>query len=424
MSRSVIAFGWLLAVGLLVPIGAREKAEMGRVEITVVDNATGKPVPCRVHLKDANGKGLKADNLPFWNDHFVCRGEVALDLSPGKYTVEIEHGPEYSLATDSFTLAAGQTKKLGVELLRLVDMPAKGWWPGDTHVHRPVEDVELLMRAEELRIAPVITWWNKQNRWAKAAPPEEPLVRFDGNRFYHTMAGEDEREGGALLFFHLKRPLDITEATREFPSPLKFAEQARKHKGAWIEAEKPFWWDVPVWVAAGQVDSIGIANNHMCRDKMSETEAWGKPRVVERLQAPLGNGYWSQEIYYNLLNCGLRIPPSAGSASGVLPNPVGYNRVYVHVGKELTWNKWWEGLRAGRSFVTNGPLLRVKANGELPGHVFTAAAGKEVTVELKAELTTRDTIRFVEIVKDGEVEERVSVEDFARTGSLGTLAFK
>jgi hypothetical protein len=424
MSRRVIAFGWLLAVGFLVPSGAREKAEMGRVEINVVDNATGKPVPCRVHLKDANGKGLKAGNFPFWNDHFVCRGEVALDLSPGKYTVEIEHGPEYSLATDSFTLAAGQTKKLSVALRRLVDLPAKGWWPGDTHVHRPVEDVELLMRAEELHVAPVITWWNKRNRWAKEKLPEEPLVRFDGNRFYHTMAGEDEREGGALLFFHLKRPLDITAATREFPSPLTFAQEARQHKGVWIEAEKPFWWDVPVWVAAGQVDSLGVANNHMCRDRMYETEAWGKPRVVERYPAPRGNGYWTQDLYYRLLNCGLRIAPSAGSASGVLPNPVGYNRVYVHVGKELTWEKWWEGLRAGRSFVTNGPMLLVAANGEKPGQVFTAGPGEEVKVELKGELTTRDTIRFLEIIKDGEVGGCVSVDDFARTGSLGTLTFK
>jgi hypothetical protein len=125
-----------------------------------------------------------------------------------------------------------------------------------------------------------------------------------------------------------------------------------------------------------------------------------------------------------LLNCGLRIPPSAGSASGVLPNPVGYNRVYVHVGKELTWDKWWGGLRAGRSFVTNGPLLLVAANGELPGQVFTAGPRQAVEVELKGELTTRDTIRFLEIIKDGEVERRVSVEDFARTGSLGTLTFR
>jgi hypothetical protein len=424
MSRRVIAFGCLLVLGVLATSGARPTVEMGRVEITVVDQATGKPMPCRVHLKDAKGKGLKADKLPFWNDHFVCRGEVALNLSPGKYTIEIERGPEYSLSTDSFTLAAGQTKLLSAELQRLVDMPAKGWWPGDTHVHRPLEDVELLMRAQELHVAPVITWWNKRNLWAKEKLPDEPLVRFDGNRFYHMMAGEDEREGGALLYFHLNCPLAITDATREFPSPLNFAEEARKHKGVWIEAEKPFWWDVPVWVAAGQVDSIEVANNHMCRDKMYETEAWGKPRVVERYPAPRGNGYWTQDIYYRLLNCGLRIPPSAGSASGVLPNPVGYNRVYVHVGKELTWEKWWEGLRAGRSFVTNGPMLLVTANGELPGQVFTAGPRQAVKVELKGELTTRDTIRFLEIIKDGKVEQRVSVEDFARTGSLGTLTFK
>src|SRR6516162_1849280 len=106
MIRMVIAFGCLLAPGLLGTSGVRAKVEMGRVEITVVDRATGKPVPCRVHLKDAKGKGLKADGLPFWNDHFVCRGEVALDLSPRNYTVEIERGPEYSLYADSFTLAA------------------------------------------------------------------------------------------------------------------------------------------------------------------------------------------------------------------------------------------------------------------------------------------------------------------------------
>ena len=181
---------------------------------------------------------------------------------------------------------------------------------------------------------------------------------------------------------------------------------------------------MPAWVASGQVDSIGIANNHMCRDRMYRDEAWGKPRVVERLPAPHGNGYWTQEIYYHLLNCGLRIPPSAGSASGVLPNPVGYNRVYVHVGKELTWEKWWDGLRAGRSFVTNGPLLRVRANGELPGHVFTTPAGKEVEIELKAELTTRDKIRFIEIIKDGEVERKVPFEEFAKTGVLGRVGFK
>src|SRR5262249_28810420 len=196
---------------------------------------------------------------------------------------------------------------------------------------------------------------------------------------------------------------------------------ARRHPGAWIDVEKPFWWDVPVWVASGQVDSVGLANNHMCRDRMYENEAWGKPRLVERLPAPLGNGYWSQEIYYHLLNCGVRLPPSAGSASGVLPNPVGYNRVYVHVGKDFDHGQWWAGLRAGRWFVTNGPLLRVEANGKLPGHVFRAAEDEGVQVEVKARLTTRDPIRRLEIIKDGQVERAIPFEEWGKTGTLGKV---
>lgn len=395
-----------------------------RLSIEVVDQVGGKPIPCRVHVKDAAGKAQRADKLPFWNDHFVCPGTVSLDLPAGKYTVEVERGPEFEAHSESVTLMASAEKKLSVVLKRLVDLPADGWWPGELHVHRPVADIELLMRAENLHVAPVITWWNNRNEWAKRDLPIEPLIKFDGNRFYHVMAGEDEREGGALLYFHLTRPLAISGASREFPPPLKFVDEARKQKGAWIDIEKPFWWDVPSWVASGQVDSIGLANNHMCRDRMYESEAWGKPRIVERLPAPLGNGYWTQEIYYHLLNCGLRIPPSAGSASGVLPNPVGYNRVYVHVGKELTWEKWWEGLRAGQSFVTNGPLLRVKADGELPGHVFKVPAGKELKIELKCEFLGRDKVGFLEVIRDGQVDRKVAVVDVNRTGSLGELKLK
>ena len=396
----------------------------GAVEITIVDKATGQPVACRLHVKDAAGKPQRAARLPFWHDHFVCPGNVSLDLSTGQYTYECERGPEYTLRKGAFTVTDKQPASLHIELERLANLADEGWWSGELHVHRSLDDIKLLMTAEDLHVAPVITWWNRSNLWSQRKLPADLLVRFDSNRYSHVMAGEDEREGGALLYFHLPKPLTMTEANREYPSPLQFVAEARKQKGVWIDIEKPFWWDVPTWVASGQVDSIGLANNHMCRSQMSETEAWGKPRLVERLPAPLGNGYWSQEIYYHLLNCGLRLPPSAGSASGVLPNPVGYNRVYVHVEKRFDHDQWWEGLRAGRSFVTNGPLLRVEAEDKLPGHVFTAAEGKEVTVEVKACLTTRDPIRTLEIIQDGQVERAVPVGTWCKTGTLGAVTFK
>ena len=190
----------------------------------------------------------------------------------------------------------------------------------------------------------------------------------------------------------------------------------------WIDIEKPFWWDVPVWLANGEIDSIGLANNHMCRSSMMENEAWGKPRDAARLPPPRGNGLWSQEIYYHILNCGLRVPPSAGSASGVLPNPVGYDRVYVHVDGEMSYDKWWQGLKAGHSFVTNGPLLLVRANKQLPGHVFTAPEGGKVVVHLDARLISLDRVPALEIVKNGCVEQRVSPDSLA-AGKLATITF-
>ena len=134
-------------------------------------------------------------------------------------------------------------------------------------------------------------------------------MSLDDHRGYDVMGGEDEREGGALMYFGLKKPLPLPGGIKEFPeypSPMKFVALARAEAGAWIDLEKPFWWDAPVWLASGAIDSIGLANNHMCRDRMYESEAWGKPRDEQRLPAPRGDGFWTQEIYYHLLDCGLR----------------------------------------------------------------------------------------------------------------------
>jgi hypothetical protein len=305
----------------------------------------------------------------------------------------------------------------------VVDLSEEGWWSGELHVHRSLEDIELLMRAEDLHVAPVITWWNANSEWRSRALPADPLVQFDGNRFYHQMGGEDERAGGALLFFNLAQPLKISGAEREYPSPMKFLGQAHQ-EGAWVDIEKPFWYDAPVWLASGMADSIGIAHNHMQRDGVMSNEAWGRARDKKRFPDPKGNGLWTQEIYYNILNCGLRIPPSAGSASGVLPNPVGYDRMYVHLDGNLTYAKWWEAFKAGRVFVSNGPLLRCRANGQLPGHVFTSETGMALGLSLEASLDSRDPVSSVEIIQNGRVIRTFSDSSWKRTHSLGIVTFK
>jgi hypothetical protein len=316
----------------------------------------------------------------------------------------VERGPEYERRAAQIEVKSGEFQALRVKLKRVANLRAAGWYSGDLHVHRPLKEIELLMQAEDLDFAPVITWWNNRNLWKDKGIPADVVRQFNGHRIYTLMAGEDEREGGALLYFGLKLPLAIATNDREFPSPMQFVAEARKRDPkVWIDIEKPFWWDVPAWLASGEMNSIGIANNHMCRSQMYENEAWGKPRDEKRLPAPRGNGYWSQEIYYHLLNSGLRLPPSAGSASGVLPNPVGYNRVYVHLDEPFSIDAWFRGLSQGRCFVTNGPLLLVTANGLDPGAVFNLKSGERKAIEINVHLTSQDPIANIEIIQNGHV---------------------
>ena len=163
-----------------------------------VGDVGGNPLPCRIHLVDQHGNAQKVDGQPFWHDHFVCSGRVTASLAPGKYDYAIERGPEYLRKTGQVEITAGDDRKLNVTLERIANLRAAGWYSGDLHVHRPLAEIEQLMQAEDLDFAPVITWWNNRNMWKEKAIPEQVTRQFDGHRIYTVMAGEDEREGGAL----------------------------------------------------------------------------------------------------------------------------------------------------------------------------------------------------------------------------------
>lgn len=393
-----MVFSWPLAA-----------AEPSRVQFTVSDAATSDVVPCRIHLLNSDRKPVKPTelSLPYWKDHFACDGHAIVQIPAGTYVYEIERGPEYVSMKKSLTAEEGKTVRIEETLHRITDLAKEGWWSGETHVHRPLDDIQLLMRAEDLHVAVVMTWWNKQSIWQDNSLPKNPIRLFDNDRMFDIMGGEDERGGGAILLTGLKAPLPIADSKRESPPSVKWLNAA-KQAGAWVDAEKPFWWDFPVWLSTGRLDSVGLANNHMNRGGMyAGGEAWGKPRDRSEFPEPLGNGFWSQSIYYHTLNAGFRIPPSAGSASGVLPNPVGYNRMYAHLDGPLDWDGWWSSVRSGQVFVTNGPLLRLKANRKYSGHVFQSDDPIEVTID--GQIDSRDSISAIELVQDGRIERLASL---------------
>ncbi len=99
--------------------------------------------------------------------------------------------------------------------------------------------------------------------------------------------------------------------------------------------------------------------------------------------------------------------------------------MYVHCEGELTYDKWWEGVQAGRIVITNGPLIRPTVEGEMPGHVFQAGAGSELELEVGVTLSTRDRIAYLEVIKNGDLVEQMRLDDWAKNGGrLTPVVFK
>jgi hypothetical protein len=99
--------------------------------------------------------------------------------------------------------------------------------------------------------------------------------------------------------------------------------------------------------------------------------------------------------YYAFLNCGFPMPASSGTDWWIYD----HNRVYVQVEGGFSYESWIAGLRAGRTFVTNGPLLELTVNGRGPGAMLDATA----PLQVRARAVSRLPFDRLEIVQEGEV---------------------
>jgi hypothetical protein len=400
--------------------------------LVVVDQATDQPVPCRVHLINQHGRPHKPRDrrLPFWHDHFAIPGRVTLNLPRGNYTFELERGPEYRTRFGRFTIKNFADDSKRVSLQRCVDMGAEGWYSGDLDVRRSTDQIEAVMRADDLHVAPVVTWHvpaDDRNQGTVGTWPDgEPPFCFQPGWCWDPRAGLIERRAARLLVYGRSDPLVLSPAPSE-GSPLPAALIEARQKGPmWVNVASAASWDMPMLVARGLVDSITVADGRIGRTDMGEPNAALENAITRppdpRLY-PTDRGWarYNQDVYFKLLDGGLRLPPTAGSASGASENPVGYNRVYVHVGTTFSMRDWWENLRAGHVTVTNGPLLRPTVDGHLPGHVFQIDGKRSFEIGLT--LSTREPISYLEIIKDGRVAHSLPFEEYAGTGRLPPIEF-
>ena len=61
---------WLPTIVVLAAASSAWGAT-GELTLTVVDGQVGRPVPCRIHLKNQAGRAVNPKKVPFLYDHFV-----------------------------------------------------------------------------------------------------------------------------------------------------------------------------------------------------------------------------------------------------------------------------------------------------------------------------------------------------------------
>ena len=398
--------------------------ENGTVEFAVTDSKSREPKPCRLYVYNEKDEPQYDDTCPDCFETFTCTGSAKLILPEGRYTYTIESGKEFVNAEGVFEIANGKTIKIEAALVRFSNLNADGWYAADLHNHTTVEGTPLLMESENIHIAYVPWWWINPpmgRTSEKTLLDVEPLLKLPNNRFIDTRVGEDERWDATLMFFGMPENIKIPNASWSSPPSVHFAKEFGKIDGVWVHLDHMFWWQTPAILASGELDSIEVLNNNFVHGGMNNTEAWGKKRDMEKYGGPWGNAVYQQDIYFKILNTGLRIPPAAGSAACVGGGPFGYNRVYAHVEGDLTYKKWWQALREGKVFITNGPLLRAKANGQLPGHVFKA--GGKLSIATEFELAARENITAIQLIKNGDVVASISSKEWGNGRKLPHIEF-
>src|SRR5688500_13700437 len=122
------------------------------------------------------------------------------------------------------------------------------------------------------------------------------------------------------------------------------------------------------------------------------------------------------QTYYALLNCGFRLRPAAGTANGVHPVPLGFSRVYVHLSESFSFDAWMRGLAAGRSFVTTGPMMFAKVDGQWPGVIVT---NQSQDYRLDCTVISEQPLEAIELIVNGAVHRRFEPQNTkANAGSF------
>ena len=118
-----------------------------------------------------------------------------------------------------------------------------------------------------------------------------------------------------------------------------------------------------------------------------------------------------------MLNCGLRIPPAAGSGSGANDNPLGTTACTCIAATSFRHERVVGRPRSGPRVRHQRPAAAADwSKAQPPGYVFHLDGSEPLTLEIGLNLATRVPVEYLQIIKNGEVEREVRLDELAETG--------
>jgi Tol biopolymer transport system component len=374
-------------------------------------NGDGQVIPSRISIRGSDGKfyaplGAMARRHAGMGDaagFYFSKGEDVVDVPAGPARVAAFHGFEHEPA-----VSEGSDPEVTLTLRRRLQWQGAGWWSGEDHIHanyagpyylRP-PDARLMIDAEDLNVGNFLV---ANAEGARAYDREffegKPHSLSTPERIlYWNQEFRNRIVYGHMALLHLTRLVEPmytsfegTPQPWDYPSNTMIAAQARRDKAvvAYVHpvvglTRDPFDFTVsakelPVTAALGLVDAVDIY-------------PWGPVAA---------------EIWHSLLNCGFRIAPGAGTDTFSnwrnLNQVPGNSRIYVRSAEPLSYAGWIEGMRNGRSFVSNGPLMKLAINGMQPGDTIDWKGQEPLRIEAVASATAQTTLRKIELLFNGKV---------------------
>ena len=425
----------LIAVGVLVltlGLSAQVTRDVPLV-VRIVDGGTGRPTPVRVGLRDAKGTApavsaalaVSDTAIPIprqaiavmWGQQdraqgyalqpdgsFYVDGAFDVSVPPGAYSLSLSKGFEYVQQELALSVEAGRGLTREVTLDRWIDMPARGWYSSDDHIHlrrSPADDPAIVrwIAAEDIHVGNLLE-----------------MGDFFSTYFSQYALGPRGRyeEPGRLLSPGQEEP-----RTPEVGHTISLgASQFVRFRGDYYSYDRLF---DRVRELGGVTGFAHQAMSFHGYRGLVLTALRGKTDFLELAQYCVPEGPLPTEHYYLLLDLGFKLTALAGSdfpwcgrgpAYG-LPAPaiaqIGNARFYAYVGGPLSFDGWFSAVKAGRTFVTTGPIVQLTVNGRMPGDTLDVTPGTRVRVSAEALGHDRQIpLRSLEIVGHGKVLARSS----------------